>query len=40
MGEHRRTQAVDQSVELEEHQKLDLQMLVDLLGKWLEVLHC
>jgi hypothetical protein len=33
-------QAVEQLVELEEHQKSDLQVLVDSLGKWLEVLHC
>jgi hypothetical protein len=36
----RKMKGVGQSVDLEEHQKSGLQMLVDLLGTWLEVPHC
>lgn len=44
---HRRTEPAEQPLELEpepvqeaEHQKLGLQLMVDLFDTWLEVLHC
>jgi len=33
-------QAAEQTVELEEHQKSGLQVVVDSFGTWLEVLRC
>jgi len=35
-----RMQDAEQMVELEEHQKSGLQVVVDSFGTWLEVLHC
>jgi hypothetical protein len=40
MVEHRRMQAVEQTVEPEEHQKSGLQVVVDSFGTWMEVLQC
>ena len=40
MVAHRRMQDAEQMVELEEHQKSGLQVVVDSFGTWLEVLHC